>query len=276
MERESFKKALIKGIALVVAISVTVSGGILFVQRHQLERKQTRIEQEARERCGFQNMEALDFLTEDLARTYKKAVIKACEAYDLEGLSHVYVLGDTLVYDPDTSMCQWDVLCDDSKATGFVSAFKKTNETFTVERKYDDIDRKALLASLRGGENGSEVTLADAVQGAEATAAEGSEQTASLSRVDTGVETRIGRIVYPPDGAFTATEEQRMNFEKGLKAYLTAQGVDSVEEVLFKEHVAKEPQRADMTFLLRGTRPADYQEIQCEATAEGYIFSLNF
>lgn len=276
MERESFKEKLIKGIALVVAVSVAVNGGILFAQRHQLERKQVKLEQEARDYYAFQNMEALDFLTEDLVRTYKKTVIDACEAYDLVGLSHVYVLGDTLVHDPDTNMCQWDVLCDDSKATGFVSVFKKTNETFTVERKYDEIDRKALLASLRRGGSGGEVTFADAGQGTEATEAEAPERTASLGRVDTGFETQIGGIVYPPDCSFTATEEQRAKFEKKIKEYLAAQGVDSVEEILFKEYVAKEPKRADMIFLLRGTRPADYEEIQCEATAEGFVFSLNF
>lgn len=276
IERETFKGKLIKGIVLAVAISVAASSGILLLQHHKMEQAWASIEREAKNHYRFQHMEALDFLTGDLKESYQKAVVEACEAYDLMNLSHVYVLENTLIYDPDTNLYQWDVLCDDSKATGFVSAFKKTNETFAVERKYDGIDRKALLADMQGKASERKVTPADALGGPEVTDTELSNQTASMDRMGAGFEVKLGEIVYPPECPFTAAEKQRADFERGIKEYLAAQGVDSVEKIAFKEYATKEEERADMLFLLQETKPAAYSEIECIATSGGFTFSMNY
>ena len=264
--RENFKKRTIITVLIIIALCALVSTGIVVYKHYVLNKEYAKLEEEIENKYEFHDTSKLTFLNDELLKEYRRKVIDACEAYDLVEMENIYILENTIFFDPETSLYEWTIQCDDSKATSFVSAFKRTNETFTVEREYNGINGEQMLEDIEKKEQVNEKTAEESKQAA-----------ANINIEEENVICVVDKITYPKDCSFVKTTDKQNLFKKTLRDYLTTQGLTSVGSVEFKNYVTPQSdEKADMVFILKDTAPEKYTEIECVATKDGFNFSLTY
>lgn len=212
MEKELYRKYKLKlfiTALCIIIIAALISGSILYVKATNINEKIQKIEQEKNNKYSFKNVDALTFLSEKQIGKYKKEIIGACEAYNLQNVSEITIDDKSISFDKTTNIYEWKVSCNDKRNVKFVSAFKKTTNLFSSE--LDRID----------------------------------EQKTADKEVESPNESvcNINNIIFPKDFKFLKTEEQQQNLKEDLAEYLSVEEIVEVESIQFEKYEDKEKTR---------------------------------
>ena len=236
MENKKYKRYKLKFIltaVLMITIAAVISGSILYVKADNTSEKIKRIEKEREVRYEFKGIDALSFLTDKQKGQYRKEMIDACEAYNLQNLKVISIDSKSIKYDKTTNMYEWNVRCDDKRNAKFIYVYKKTTNRFTSELDRVDEDKNR--------ENEVEV--------------------------ESGC--RIGNIVFPKDCEFLKSEKQQSSFKQDLESYLSLEELEECETVRFEKYLGRD--KKELLFRVDEPKPVYIETITVKTDGNGNL-----
>lgn len=134
MDKEKALKSIALRAAIIILAAIFICVGFDIYINSKYSEAQKVVDEEYANKYDIE-CKALGFLEDDKDE-YKKAVIRACEAYDLTGLDRISIVGGSLKDNKEAGTYEWKIRCNDSKNTSFVCSFKKSTKEISVEREY--------------------------------------------------------------------------------------------------------------------------------------------